>query len=218
MERAESIALPFVPADGRHRGGGDSAPAPAESATPIFGTEELGRHRLLVTRMAEGDAEALRLLIGGLGGKLQGVAQRILRDPEAARETVQDTFVKAWKQAGGYRAERGEVVSWLVFITRNGAIDRLRRQARQRELLNTLKQEETADLLPPPREAFERREAVEHGLIRLSAPQRRALELAFFDGCTQSEIALAMRVPVGNVKNHLRRGLHKLRELFSVHD
>ncbi|MBK8478671.1 MAG: sigma-70 family RNA polymerase sigma factor [Opitutaceae bacterium] len=188
-----------------------------ERAT-AFEPEALARHRELVARMGAGDAEALRLLVTELHGRVQGVVQRILRDPETACETVQDVFVKAWRGAGGYRPERGEVISWLVFMARNGAIDRVRRRARQRELLEELQDEGEVVVSPPAYLLFEQREEVARGLAELAPSQRRALELSFFEGCTQNEVASAMKIPVGNVKNHLRRGMLKLRELFSAHE
>lgn len=191
---------------------------PGPERATAFEPETLARHRELVVRMAAGDADALRLLVTELHGRVQGIAQRILQDPEAACETVQDVFVKAWSGAGGYRPERGEVISWLVFMARNGAIDRVRRRARQRELMEELQDEGEASVASPVYVLLDQREEVTRGLGELVPSQRRALELSFFEGCTQSEIAAAMKIPVGNVKNHLRRGMLKLRELFSAHE
>ncbi len=214
MDHAEPLPISFAP---RERWHAAAAADRSETPAPAFGPEALSVHRELVARMAAGDAAALRTFVDEMGSRVHGIVLRILRDPEAAREAVQDTFLKAWRQAGSYRADRGEVISWLVFIARNVAIDRVRRQARQRALLEALR-DETDGVVPPPQEAFARREAVSLGLARLAAPQRQALELAFFDGCTQAEIAAAMRTTVGNVKNHLARGLRKLRELFPAHE
>ncbi|HLP01900.1 MAG TPA: sigma-70 family RNA polymerase sigma factor [Opitutaceae bacterium] len=213
MDHAEPLPLSYASLEGWRAPAGDRT----EATAPVFGPEALAVHRELVARMAAGDAAALRTFVDEMGGRVHGVVLRILRDPEATREAVQDTFLKAWRQAGSYRPARGEVISWLVFIARNVAIDRVRRQARQRALLETLR-DEADGVVPAPQDDFVRREAVTLGLARLAAPQRRALELAFFDGCTQAEIAAAMRTPVGNVKNHLARGLRKLRELFPAHE
>lgn len=162
--------------------------------------------------MAEGDAEALQLLYLEFSPIVNGIVRRILEDPEDAREAVQDTFVKAWKNAGSFRPERGEVIAWIVFIARHAAIDRVRQGARQRLLYEALKREP----VELPGSAADNREMQEHlarGFGALSATQRRALELAFFGGYTQAEIAALMQTPVGNVKNHLRRGLQKLRRI-----
>lgn len=162
--------------------------------------------------MAAGDAEALQLLYLDFSSIVNGVVRRILEDPEDAREAVQDTFIKAWRNAGAFRPERGEVVAWLVFIARHAAIDRVRKGARQRLLYESLRRE-PADTPAATPDRSEAQEEVSQRLGALSPKQRQALELAFFGGCTQAQIAAAMQTPVGNVKNHLRRGLQKLREL-----
>lgn len=167
--------------------------------------------------MAGGDAEALQLLYLDFSAVANGVVRRILEDPEDAREAVQDTFIRAWRSAGSYRADRGEVVSWLVFIARHAAIDRVRQGARQRLLYEALQRE----IFEPPAanpDAVDLREDLARRLGALSEPQREALELAFFGGCTQAQIATRMRTPIGNVKNHLRRGLQRLRQLAHGHD
>lgn len=182
-----------------------------------FDAEALRQHREWVTRMASGNAEALTELHHAYVSILFGVVRRILLDPEDVREVVQDTFVKAWNQAAHYRPERGEVSAWLTFMARNAAIDRLRQRTRRSAAVASLDPslDETS---PAPHEETERRELLEQTLNELSPEQRRALELAFFKGCSQNEIAHAMSAPVGNVKNYLRRGLLKLRQLASRHD
>jgi len=166
--------------------------------------------------MAVGDTDALRELHREYVALLHGVVRRILVDPEEVREAVQDTFIKAWRQADAYRADRGEVYAWLVFIARNHAIDRLRRSRRRRELLTTLAQEAPEPVLTI--EASDQKDLLVRHLGDLTPVQRQALELAFFTGCSQLEIASAMQTPIGNVKNHLRRGLLKLRQVITRHD
>lgn len=182
-----------------------------------FDADTLAQHRGLVARMAAGDTEALQLLYLEFSAMVHGVVRRILEDPEDAREAVQDAFIKAWRQAGSYEAARGEVVSWLIFIARHAAIDRVRKGARRRLLQEAL-QREPVEPAMPARERFDQQETLSRHLGELSAPQRQALELAFFGGCTQAQIASAMQTPVGNVKNHLRRGLQKLRQLIARHE
>ncbi len=167
--------------------------------------------------MKNGDADALQLLYLEFGPIVHGVVRRILFDPEDAREVVQDAFVRAWRHANSYHGDRGEVIAWLVFIARNAAIDRSRKGARERSLHAAL-QREPAPVSPAAMDAPDAREDVTRRLNALSASQRQALELAFFGGCTQAQIAAAMQTPVGNVKNHLRRGLQKLRQLASGHE
>lgn len=187
------------------------------SAVLPFDAAALATHRELVARMAAGDSEALQLLYLDFSAHVHGVVRRILEDPEDAREAVQDTFIKAWRQSRTYRADRGEVVSWIVFIARHSAIDRLRKGARRRLLHEALQREPVEDVLPAT-DSFDRRDILARHLGELSAAQRQALELAFFGGYTQAQIASAMQTPVGNVKNHLKRGLQKLRQLVTRHD
>lgn len=182
-----------------------------------FDADALVHHRELVARVAGGDAEALQLLYLDFNAQVHGIVRRILEDPEDAREAVQDTFIKVWQQARAYRPDRGEVVSWLVFIARNAAIDRVRKGARRRLLHEALQREPVEDAMPA-RELFDERENLARHLGELSPAQRQALELAYFGGCTQAQIAAAMQTPVGNVKNHLKRGLQKLRQLVTRHD
>lgn len=184
-----------------------------------FDEQALQQHRAWIARMAAGDMQPMHALHEAFSPLLFGVARRILRDSEDVREVVQDAFVKAWRQAPSYHPERGEVYSWMIFITRNQAIDRLRRGKSRQALLTALQNEENDDrAAAAPDERFDRREFLDHTLAHLTAPQRQALELAFFTGCSQAEIATAMRTPVGNVKNHLRRGLLKLRQLVARHE
>ncbi|HEY0946816.1 MAG TPA: sigma-70 family RNA polymerase sigma factor [Opitutaceae bacterium] len=182
-----------------------------------FDAAALARHRDLIVRVAAGDAEALQLLYLELGPVVNGIVRRILENPEDARETVQDTFIRVWRSAGTFRAERGEVVAWIIFIARNAAVSRVRKGARQRVLYEAL-QREAAEPFFPPVYRFDVQEDVSRRLDTLSAAQRRALELAFFGGFTQAQIAAAMQTPIGNVKNYLRRGLQKLRQLARSHD
>lgn len=200
--------------------GGSSAPIRADrssvgGAAAMLSEDALRRHRELMGRLVRRDPDALRALLGDFGARLHAVAFRIVRDPETAREVVQDVFVRVWSQAERYRPDRGEVVSWLVLMARNLAVDRLRRRGRYEAFLGELAAE--SDVVGSDSEV-ESRDAAKVALGLVSGAQRRALELAFFQGLTQTEIAEEMGMPVGNVKNHLKRGLAKLRRLFSDHD
>ena len=92
------------------------------------------------------------------------------------------------------------------------------REPRRRLLYATLQKDTTVGETGRTECSFEQQEFLDHHLAQLSVPQRQALEMAFFSGCTQMEIASAMQTPVGNVKNHLRRGLSKLRQSLTRHD
>ena len=182
-----------------------------------FNDDALATHRRLVARVAAGESAALQELYQEFSPLVHGIARRILEDPEDAGEAVQDTFIQLWRQAPSYRADRGEVVAWLVFIARHAAIDRVRQGARRR-LLHEALQQNLPDAVESSALSSDQQESINHHLAQLSSAQRRALELAFFSGCTQAEISAAMQMPVGNVKNHLRRGLSKLRQIVTRHD
>jgi RNA polymerase sigma-70 factor, ECF subfamily len=181
-----------------------------------FDSIALALHRDLVLRMAAGDQEAMRQLYEIHADRVGGIIGRILNDHGDIQEAVQDTFVKAWRKAPTYRPERGEVISWLVFVARSAAIDRLRRTSRRQALFSSLPEEEPAP--ESARSGVEDQEFLDRQLGELSEAQRQAMRLAFFEGCTQAEIAQRMKIPVGNVKNHLRRGLLKLRQRAPRHD
>jgi RNA polymerase sigma-70 factor (ECF subfamily) len=183
-----------------------------------FDSQALAHHRHLVARMSEGETKALQELHAIHVGRMHTVAMRILANREEAREAVQDAFVKAWRRAASYRSERGEVSSWLILIVRTTAIDRLRERRRRAEVLTHFAAEcAPAELTPAPDPASER-EFLDHHLAGLTPAQRQALELAFFAGCSQAEIAERMAAPISTIKNHLHRGLLRLRQLKDAHD
>lgn len=169
-------------------------------------TESLARS--LLSRLARGDKGALGPFFDLHAGLVTGMALRILRDLADAEDVVQEVFLQAWRQADRYDPERGTPEAWLVTMTRTRALDRLRRRAARRE------ESESAlpigTLLPKDETAFSVREALE----TLSADQRRAIELAYYGGLTQSEIAAALGEPLGTIKTRMRTGMIRLRELL----
>ncbi|MBE7540134.1 MAG: RNA polymerase sigma factor [Opitutaceae bacterium] len=184
----------------------------------LFDEQAQKQHRIWIAQIAAGETHALTALHRDLAPFLHGIARRILSNDEDVREVVQDAFIKAWRQASNYRPELGEVYSWMLYITRNQSIDRLRQSNRRAALVESLQlNDETEDGVDPD-DGFDQRDMLDRSLANLSASQRQALELAFFSGCTQAEIAAAMRTQVGNVKNHLRRGLLKLRQFVHRHE
>jgi len=203
---------------GRHRKFCPPA-ARAEGPTAVhlpFDPAALRHHRRLVGRMADGDTAALQELHELMVARVHPIIGRILSDREEVREAIQDAFVKAWQRAGAYRSDRGEVISWLLFIARNTAIDRLRAKIRRDTAMTALAADPvTTDVESPAAPVFDQREALDAQLAALTAGQRQALELAFYSDCSQAQIAQHMGVPISTVKNHLNRGLTKLRRLAS---
>ncbi len=128
---------------------------------------------------------------------------RVLRDPFEAEDAVQETFVQIWTRPQAYDPERGEVASWIRIIARSRALDRLRRQRPTVPLAGEV-------ALPSPRidEALFMRQA----LAGLTPDQRQVIELSYYQGMTQAEIARRLAVPLGTVKGRVRAGLIRLRE------
>ncbi|HEX5727489.1 MAG TPA: sigma-70 family RNA polymerase sigma factor [Longimicrobiaceae bacterium] len=177
-----------------------------------------GDDHSLVRGMAAGDEPAFAALYDRWSAAVHSVALHVVGDADEAEDVVEDTFWQAWRQAAGYRPERGTVATWLLTIARSRALDRVRARKRRRE--------EATDALPdvpageeadPLRgvELAELRTTVRAALDALPAEQRRALELAYFGGMSQTEIAAHTAPPLGTVKTRVRLGLAKLREALA---
>jgi RNA polymerase sigma-70 factor (ECF subfamily) len=162
--------------------------------------------RLLLRRLAGGDTDALGEFYDLYAGLANGLALRILRRSSDAEDVVQEVFVQVWRQASRYDPERGSPQAWLSIMTRTRALDRLRRLASRRE--------EPGEAAPLARDVPSTDEAlaVKGALDTLTDDQRRALELAYYEGLTQSEIAERLGEPLGTVKTRMRSALIRLRE------
>lgn len=169
----------------------------------------------VVARMAGGDADGLALLYDRYAKPVFSLARRILEDETEAEEIVQDVFSQAWRQAGRYDPARGPVVAWLLMITRSRAIDR--RRARETAPMAD-RRGAGVDLqdvaaMPDARAISADQVArLRTALRELPLTQRLAVELAYYEGLTQSEIAERLEQPLGTVKTRIRLGLRRLRE------
>jgi RNA polymerase sigma-70 factor, ECF subfamily len=173
----------------------------------------------LVQRMAQGDKQALAELYDRFSGPLYGTALRVLRDPTEAQDVVHDTFVALWEKAASFESSRGSAFAWAVTLVRNRAIDRLRMRRRRAELLSASAPDDLGyDENPVTASGSESAalgddaRVVRAAVAALPVDQKRALELAFFSGLTQEEIARKLSEPLGTVKARIRRGLLKLRD------
>ena len=162
----------------------------------------------LLRRLAAGDQTALGTFYDLYAGLANGLALRILRDTSEAEDVVQEVFVQVWRQATRFDTSRGSAEAWLCTITRTRALDRLRRRASRRE--------EQADETPAATAAPRTEEAlaVRKALDGLSDSQRRALELAYYEGLTQTEIAARLGEPLGTIKTRIRTAMIRLREVL----
>ena len=165
-------------------------------------------------RLASGDLGALDLLYEQYGAMAFSIAYRITGDRSAAEDVVQDAFLGAWRNAGRYADARGTVRTWLLAIVHHRAIDAIRRRRPTVELPDSEANLPDTLTLPDAWGAVELRldrEAVRVALTRISDVQREAIELAYFGGLTQTEIAEKTGVPLGTVKGRLRLGLQGMR-------
>lgn len=167
-------------------------------------------------QMARGDPEGLAELYDRHGRLVYSLALRILRDQGDAEDAVQEVFAQAWRQASRYQASRGNVVAWLMNLTRSRAIDRLRsRRSRPDTLADEFAVIALPDLAQPIDEQLAlsgRADQIRAAVEELSLMQRVAIELAFYEGLTHAEIADRLELPLGTVKTRIRQGLLKLKD------
>jgi RNA polymerase sigma-70 factor (ECF subfamily) len=168
--------------------------------------------RDLAAALAAGDQAALAELYDRYGGLAYSVALRILGDSGTAEDCVQDAFLKLWRGSSAFDAGRGSLRTWLVAAVRNRSIDLLRgRAAHERQELQLMPDVGSHDSGPEEEAAASvERAAVRAALADLPAEQRRTVELAYFGGYTQGEIAEITGVPLSTVKGRMRLALEKL--------
>jgi len=141
------------------------------------------------------------------------VALRILRDSAAAEDILQDVFMQLWRNPDAFDASRGSLPGWLAVIARNRAIDSLRKRRAETDISEVVVSIEP-DLVSEA-EWNRALEKIRSALGRMPGPQRSALEMAFFEGLTHSEIAAKTGEPLGTIKTRIRAGLVSLRKAFN---
>jgi len=219
---AGSLAVPLAPADETDVA---SHPMnPAESTQPTGDRQSDDGD--LIRRMSGGDKAACAELYDRFSRPLYSVALRILNNQSEAEDVIQDVFVALWEKAPSFDVARGSAFAWAITLTRNRSIDRLRTSRRRSNLLNESFPDDLpgSGPVPDPDSAYgliykENSLAVRTALATLPREQLHALELAFFGGLTQQEIATRLSEPIGTVKARIRRGLLKLRDTLALrHD
>jgi RNA polymerase sigma factor (sigma-70 family) len=169
----------------------------------------------LVALVARADEGALAELYDRFGHVAYGLALRIIRDPALAEDAVQDAFLAAWRSAGRFVAERAKASTWLLTLVHRRAVDVVRReQPRRTEPLETAPQP-SANLTEDEAWLRLQRARVQEALRRLPDQQREAIELAYYGGFTQSELADRLGEPLGTIKSRMFSGLARLRELLA---
>lgn len=175
----------------------------------------------LVARAAQGDEQAIGTLYNRYGGVLYALAYRVVGQRADAEDVVIEAFAQAWRDATRFEASRGSVAGWLTMITRTRALDVVRARARRDRITARAAADQPqrspamGDWRADPSDSYdlaERRRQVQAALGTLSPPQRQAIELAFFEGLSQSEIAERLKEPLGTIKTRVRLGMQKLRE------
>jgi RNA polymerase sigma-70 factor (ECF subfamily) len=176
----------------------------------------------LIRRMVDADETALGALYDQWSRSLYSLVLHLLKDADEAEDVVEETFWQAWRKASAYEPSKGAVSTWLLTIGRRKALDRLRARRRHRE--DPARSERTFADIPSPdndplqtAEERETREQVRAALRSLPAEQREVLELGYFNGLSQSEIAETTGQPLGTVKTRMRLAMQKLREPLAVH-
>jgi RNA polymerase sigma-70 factor, ECF subfamily len=170
-------------------------------------------------RVSAGDVAALRALYDEHAPRALAIALRILRSSEEAEDVVQETFLEVWRRSAQFDEGRGGAVAWIVTIARSRAIDRLRASRAAGRVLGGLVVNEDLmrTALPSPADRVEERRdgaRVATALAALPAAQRQAIELAYFEGLSQSEIAVKTDSPLGTVKMRVKLAMNKLTGLL----
>lgn len=229
-----SVALALAPVSGRQRSGIWAGPPAARhgvgsglagpylaSGAGRMGEEKVavdGYERLveLIHRAAAGRQDAFAELYDLTAARVHGVIAQVVKSADAASEVGQDVFVEVWRRCPGYDAGRGSVVAWMLTIAHRKAVDRVRAAART---TGREKRDVPSDPGPQPddRVGDETRQhweadRVRSALEQLSAPQRDALMLAYFQGYSQTQVADRLQMPLGTVKTGMRDGLARLHD------
>lgn len=169
----------------------------------------------ILEAVGRGDDDALGVLYDRFGRLAYGLAFRILRDQSLAEDAVQEAFLAVWRSADAYKRERAKPSTWILTVVHRRAVDLVRREERRRgEPLETAP-EPTSGPVDEDVTLRDRRAAVQSALRELPGDQRQALELAYYGGLTQSELAERLGVPLGTVKSRMFAGLGRLRELLA---
>lgn len=166
--------------------------------------------------MARGDERAFREFYSRHAKTAHGLARRVLRDPALAEDAVQEAFLAAWRQAGSYRAERAKPACWLLTFVHRRAVDQVRRH--QRRSAEPLPLEALAEPSADDQAVtgMPTRAWIREGLDRLSVRDRDVLELAYFAGLTQPEIAQHLRIPLGTIKSRTSTALQRLNDALAA--
>jgi len=172
---------------------------------------------VLLAAIANGDREKFAELHGRFAGVVYATIYKVLNDSQDSEDVSQEVFASIWRKAKLYSPEKGKPLTWVTTMARNRAIDKLRSKQRQIRLADDFKVEQDVSESRSRIDSMEsaerndRRRVVRSAVMELSREQREAIQMAYFRGLTQSEIADRLGQPLGTVKARIRRGMIKLR-------
>src|SRR5680860_1725727 len=177
---------------------------------------------VLIKEAAAGDAAALETLYDRYSRVVFSFALRIVGDPQIAEEILQEVFFRAWQQGSSFQSNRGSLVTWLLSITHNLSIDEIRKRNRRPQKADSAEPEAMLAGMRDESQSVEEevwlgslRESIVDAMDQLPKAQREPIELAYFQGLTQREIAEHLDDPLGTIKTRMRLGMLKLREHLS---
>lgn len=176
----------------------------------------------LIARSAAGNERALAVLYDRYSRVVYSFALRIVGDPQLAEEVLQEVFFRAWQQGAAFRSAKGSFITWLLSITHNMAIDEVRKRMRRPQKSDSDDPETVLSGTADPGLSVEDevwlgslRDTIGQAMTQLPSNQREAIELAYFRGLTQREIAEQLQEPLGTIKTRMRLGMQKLREFLA---
>lgn len=186
----------------------------------LFADLVAGEDKALIERLRARDPQAMADLYDRFSKVVFSVIVRIVRNASVAEELTQEAFLRAWNRGGDFDASRGRIGPWLLTIARNRAIDYLRSSAGQQQAntFELLSSERVSLFVNNEQKMLDQEQArrIRAGFSKLNENQRKVLELAYFEGLSQSEMAEKLGQPLGTVKTWVRTALSTLRENFHV--
>jgi len=174
----------------------------------------------LISRINKGDQQAFLTLYDRYSARVYALAIRILEEKMLAEEITQDTFMKVWNRGSQYDPKRGKFLTWLLTVTRTTALDRLRFEQRRPTLSTAVDPDDTFSSIPNTTfpEDEKQKSSLFFAVQSLPEDQRQAIELAYYKGLSQSEIAEMLDWPLGTVKTRIRSGMIALRRIWLEDD
>lgn len=177
---------------------------------------------VLLECIADGDEEALAQLYDQYSAILFGLIRSIVNNKEIAEDLLQEIFLLIWDRADNFDASKGSVYTWLITLTRNKSIDTIRSKAFRQQQQHVSADQSEPHFYPASNEQSpfesmllnEKAEIIKNALNNIPAKQREVIEIAYFEGFSQSKIAEIYNIPLGTVKTRMRQGLEKLQALL----